>query len=420
MEAGGDGGDCHTPCVWLGHRLLVPFRRSSHLNFPKDFWQEVRVFEDWIREMGERRMKGLDRPSLCDEVAGAARMRAAADAHEARALAAIEALGDRGAPASTVARSQGRCSQKEADRRAKRADTLAQLPAAAEALAQGRLSGEHVEALGRAVDATSPEAVNSSDLVEGACRRPADLYARDTRDWIRRHQSEAEIEEVQRRRFCARRLSIWDNDDGMTVLHGEFDPVTGAELRNRIEAETNRLFHADGGREADDSRTPQQRRADALCGLLTGSSNGTGNAAVAVRHQIPVIAIINNNDDGEIITGRLIDGTPVPQSTLERLGCGSDLFGMLFSGDGEPLWHGDRVRLATDAQWRALIGRDGGCAICNASPSRCEAHHIVPRQTGGGTDITNLVLLCRHHHHLVHDNSHRIHPTDDGWELRPP
>jgi hypothetical protein len=228
----------------------------------------------------------------------------------------------------------------------------------------------------------------------------------------------------------------------MTVLHGEFDPVTGAELKSRLEAETNRLFHADGGRDnndgddAGDARTTQQRRADALCALITGPAKDATSTASAkpvrpvhpVRYQVLVIATAQ---DGEITGGHLVDGSPVPLATLQRLACQSDLYALLFSQQGEPLWHGNRIRLATDGQWRALIARDGGCAICNAAPSRCEAHHIVPWQTGGGTDITNLVLLCRHHHHLVHDNGHQIRKTThhdtnttstttNGWELVPP
>ncbi|MEM7139787.1 MAG: DUF222 domain-containing protein [Actinomycetota bacterium] len=377
--------------------------------------EEVRVFEDWRRQLREMSMAGRSRPEICDAIADAARLRAALDAFEARAAAEIERLGDKGAPASTVLRSASRCSQREADRRARRATVLQALPEAADALADGRLTGEHVENLSRAVEATSPEAVAASDLVEKACRRPADLAARDTRDWVRREQTEAEIEAVQRRRRSARRLSIWENDDGMTVLHGEFDPVTGAELRGALEAEVNRLFRADGGLgDAGDVRTPEQRRADALTGLLTGASAGGSGP---VRYQIPVVATVA---DGAITGGRLADGSAVPLAEVERLACGSDLFGLLFSGDGKPLWHGDRVRLATDDQWRALVARDGGCVFCSAGPGQCEAHHVIPWLVGGATDITNLVLLCRHHHHLVHDCGFRIVETADGWELVPP
>ena len=380
------------------------------------------MFEDWIAELGRRSVDGLDRSALCDEAAAIARLRAATDAYEARVLVAVDRLGDKGAPSSTVARSAGRCSQREADRKARRAATLAKVPSAADALAAGRLSVEHVDSLGRAVEATSAEAVESSGLVDAACRRPADLHAKDAREWTRRQQTDADLDAAHRRRVTARRLSIFDNDDGMTVLHGEFDPATGAQLRRAITAEADRLFHADGGRgAAGDVRTPEQRRADALAGLLVGERGGADAASTApVRNQLLLMVTA---DDGVVTGGHLADGKPLPLSVVERLACGSDLFAVVLSKDGDPLWLGRRVRLASDGQWRALVARDGGCRVCGADPSKCEAHHIVAWQPPGcgPTDIVNLILLCGHHHHLVHDLGWRLVETSDGdWELRPP
>ncbi len=380
------------------------------------------MYEDWISDLAGR-ITAPNRPRLCAELADLARLRAATDAREARLLAAVDALDDRGAPSSTVARNAARCSQREADRRARRSATLQQLPQLADALADGRLSIEHVDALGRAAEATSADAVAASGLVEQACRRPADLTAKDARDWSRRQQTQTAIEEQQRRRHRARKVSLFENDDGMVVLHGEFDPVTGAEIRSAIDTETNRLFHADGGRGlASGSRTVEQRRADAVAALLTGNTRGRAGSSAPppVRNQLLVLADLA---DGTLGRGRLVDGTPLPAEVLERLSCGSDLFGLVFAGPGDPLWAGRTTRLATDAQWRALIARDGGCRICDAHPAKCEAHHIVAWQSPGGgpTDIDNLILLCRHHHHLVHDLGLRLVRADDGaWRLEPP
>ena len=211
----------------------------------------------------------------------------------------------------------------------------------------------------------------------------------------------------------------------MTVLHGEFDPVTGAKLKTRIEAEANRLYHLDGGRErGTEARTGAQRRADALIGLVDARAAGDTGAETPrtppVRNQLIVVATAAN---GEITDPRLLDGTPLPAAILERLACGSDLFGAVFSTDGDPLWMGRRVRLATDGQWRALVARDGGCVCCGADPSRCQAHHLIPWQppTNGRTDVDQMVLVCSHDHHLVHDHGHRlVHDETGEWHLEPP
>ena len=357
---------------------------------------------------------GLDRRELCDAAAASGRLRAALDAFDARIAAAVNRLDDHGPGASTVLRGASKCSQHEADRRVRRADALQALPSAADALAEGTITAEHVDALARAAEATSPEAVEQSDLLSRALCRPADLLANDTREWTRRHQSQADLEAKQRRRVEARRCVIFESDDGMIVLHAEFDPVTGARVRSAVDTVCDRLYHADGGRDASEGRrTPQQRRADAVAELLAGARvAGSG----PIRTQMIVIA----HADG---TAEIPATGPIPASELARLTCNADLFGLVFDTDGQPLWLGTSVRLADDNQWRALIARDRGCVVCGAHPSRCEAHHIGFHgpPTHGPTDIDNLALVCRYEHHLIHDQGHHLRRRDDGsWELRAP
>lgn len=382
------------------------------------------MFDAWLAELKTLDVSGCARPELADWAAASGRLRAALDAFDARVAAAVDGLGDGGAPASTVLRSAGRCSQREADRRAKRASGLAGLPAAANALAAGAITAEHADGLVRAAEATSAEAVAESGLLDAASRRPADLHAKDIRDWTRRHQSQVSLEQAQARRFAARRCVIFDNDDGMTVLHAEFDPVTGAEVKAAMTRATDRLYHTDGGRDAADTvRSVEQRRADALAEILSGTgvptSAGTGLATprrAPVRSQMIVLIEADGTAD--------IPGVgPIPATEVAKLSCTSEFFGLVVDTDGQPLWHGTSVRLADDNQWRALIARDGGCVICDAHPSKCEAHHIVfaGPPTFGATDIVNLVLLCAHHHHLIHDLGYRLEQrADRTWVLVAP
>lgn len=379
------------------------------------------MYEDWIEQLGGPVAE--DRRGLCDELAGISRARAALDAREARVLAVIDGLDDSGAASAAVARSITRCSSREADRRAMRADTLTQLPDAADKLATGALTAEHIDALSRAVEETSPEQVRRSGLIDKITDRPADLAARDTRDWSRRQQTPDQLTQRHRRHHTARRLVIFTGHNDMTVLHGEFDPITGAKLKTRIEAEANRLYHHDGGRDDGSTvRTGEQRRADALTNLVdtTPTSDAHTPRAAPVRNQLILVATAN---DGEITDPRLIDGTPLPPAVFQRLACGSDLFGAVFSATGDPLWMSRRTRLATDAQLRALIARDRGCVICTAHPSRCEAHHLTwwHPPANGPTDIDNLALVCSHDHHLIHDHNHQLTRNRDGtWRLEPP
>ena len=72
----------------------------------------------------------------------------------------------------------------------------------------------------------------------------------------------------------------------------------------------------------------------------------------------------------------------------------------------EVLGVGRRRRLATRAQRRALLRRDGGCARPGCTETRIErlhAHHMRWWMFGGRTDVAGMVLLCDVDHGLVHD-----------------
>jgi hypothetical protein len=65
----------------------------------------------------------------------------------------------------------------------------------------------------------------------------------------------------------------------------------------------------------------------------------------------------------------------------------------------------------------ALVLRDGGCVFpgCHARPSECEAHHIIPWWKDGTTALSNLTLLCHHHHGLLEPARYGIR---DQWQIQ--
>ena len=140
------------------------------------------------------------------------------------------------------------------------------------------------------------------------------------------------------------------------------------------------------------------------------------------RHDMLVVVHSDTiTASGSHEVGGFAGGGSIPQSEIERLACGSELIGALFSGQGEPLWHGRSVRRVTDAQWRMLVGRDRGCVLCDAAPMYCHAHHILPWRLDGPTDITNLALVCGAHHSYVHANGLALvrDPGSGMWHTRP-
>ena len=102
--------------------------------------------------------------------------------------------------------------------------------------------------------------------------------------------------------------------------------------------------------------------------------------------------------------GRCEQTGPLSPLALGVLSCDAILERATVGPFGQILDYGRARRLATPAQRRALAARDGGCLIpgCGALPGWCDAHHRIPWQLGGRTDLPNLLLLCPRHHTEVH------------------
>ena len=514
-----------------------------------------------VTELAGLSLAGAGRDVLQSLVAALGRVRAGADAAEARAVTALERLGDGGVDAVEVLRRNAGSSQREAQRRKRRAEALAKMPTVAGALAAGDISAEHAEALARAAAATSHEAVDGdADLLAQVAGVPADRAGRQIQAWTQRNQDPADLHDQHLRQRRRRRLNFGDGDDGMLMAHAAFDRVLGAQFRSLINGIADRIWRAEGGRDNPDSRSAEQRRLDALAiavgldpeptaaargsatgrtgaapagdeyppraqepsratrtarhsgterdqraagrraepndpagapgrgsapgrgdvaiddrvdspAISTGRDGGAGRTAapnpqpvpprhepvpptpqhqspspqpvpprhepvpptpqhqspsrlpVPPRHQIVIVA------SADVVSGKNPRGHceipgvgPIPQSELERLACDAELFGVLFSGDGDPLWHGRGERTATDAQRRALLVRDGVCVLCADEPARCESHHIVPwaKPGEGPTDIDNLAFLCGTCHRRLHDHKRALTRGPDGtWGTAP-
>lgn len=181
-----------------------------------------------------------------------------------------------------------------------------------------------------------------------------------------------------------------------------------------------------------DSRSVQQRHLDALTGALSSAlrhrdlPQSGGQAAqlsvtidyASLAEQLagqsieePIEQPIGQAAKGSV--GRLANRQskaslqftgPIQARAVRRLACDAGLIPMVLAADGEVLDVGRKRRLFTVAQRAALVVRDKGCAFpgCTIPASWCEAHHIEPWQRGGLTSVANGVLLCSHHHHLIH------------------
>jgi hypothetical protein len=112
----------------------------------------------------------------------------------------------------------------------------------------------------------------------------------------------------------------------------------------------------------------------------------------------------------------LDSGASISASEARRLACNADILPMVLSGDSKVLDLGRAQRLFDRHQRLALAQRDGGCVFwrCDRTPSLCEAHHVAWWSNGGPTNISNGVLLCSFHHHLIHQGEWQVAIAADG------
>ena len=102
---------------------------------------------------------------------------------------------------------------------------------------------------------------------------------------------------------------------------------------------------------------------------------------------------------------------PVTASTIRKIACDADIIPVLLGSEGRILDIGRTTRIFPPHIRKALNARDQGCAFpnCTIPASWCEAHHITYWSRGGPTSTDNGVLLCTHHHHLIHKEQWKIH-----------
>ena len=105
------------------------------------------------------------------------------------------------------------------------------------------------------------------------------------------------------------------------------------------------------------------------------------------------------------------------------MACDANIIPAVLGGAGQPLDVGRSRRLITGTLRKALVLRDRGCAFpdCDRPPCWCDAHHIVSWLDGGPTSVGNGVLLCRHHHRVIHEGDWTIRVgASDMPEFIPP
>src|ERR1051325_3947967 len=222
---------------------------------------------------------------------------------------------------------------------------------------------------------------------------------------------ELEVEEVH-----ARRQFFVSACGEMYRLDGWLEGSAGEMVKQAIDALAKPLG-------ADDSRTPKQRRADALTELSQHLlDSGVLPARNGARPHVAVHTTIEGLKGGVgAPASELVGGTPVSSKTVQRLAC-DGLLHRVLKADSLVVDVGRAKRTAQPAQWRALMARHKTCAWpgCERPASWTQAHHIDLWMHGGRTDLERMIPLCYHHHRLVHEGGWQVVAAGKRLEFIPP
>jgi hypothetical protein len=285
-----------------------------------------------------------------------------------------------------------------------------------EALRSGAVTSKKLHQIARTVkDRESAYQENPDVLLGAAASLPPGAFSTVTKRWREAADDQlarVEAHEQYERRYLHASVTL----AGMVALDGLLDPEGGAVFLAALDA----VDVPDPTGSVEAARSGSQLRADALVALASESLDREvrgGRAPVTVDVVIDVNTLAGARAPAlSLLLHDLERVGPVPRPTVERLACDCTVGRVVMRGDSEVLDLGRRTRLVAPAQRRALVHRDRHCAFpgCDRPHRWCDAHHLVPWQHGGPTDLGNLVLLCRRHHVLCHEGGWRLARGPDG------
>ncbi|MGY2003843.1 DUF222 domain-containing protein [Blastococcus sp. SYSU DS1024] len=293
------------------------------------------------------------------------------------------------------------------------ARALDALPLISAAFAGGRLSYSKVRALTRIAEPDSER-----ELLETALEATASQVERLVRSWRRADRVDEQTIALKRQ------FQHWWDDDGMLVVRMRLAPEEGADFlaavdslaerearRDRAAAKRAAAERAGAEREAGAAEGPARdedvereeiayarertaaRRCTAVARLAGAAHHADRRRGDPPRREVVVHVDAAVLADDAAAGQAYLEGGPALHATeVRRMLCAATVVTMLECGR-EVLGVGRKRRLATRAQRRALLRRDGGCARPGCTETRIErlhAHHMRHWLFGGGTDLDNM------------------------------
>jgi hypothetical protein len=316
------------------------------------------------------------------------------------------------------------------------ARALEALPRVSAAMGRGELSYSKVRALTRVATPETEEALLMIALHGTAHHVEAVVRG------FRRARQAVELSR-EARQHAGRALRWFHDEDGSLVMQVRLPATDGAivlraleravemaredERRRDVSAETSGAVGCSASESSpsaghvpaetsEPADSPTQRRADALV-RPAESWLARGDAALPGGERQTLVVHVDARTLAADAEGRseLDAGPALAAETVRRLGCDASLVAILEDRDGRILDVGRRTRSIPPSIARALRSRDRSCRHPGCTHTRyVDGHHVEHWAHGGATKLSNLVLLCRRHHRLVHEGGAGVRVLDDG------
>ncbi|MGK2947938.1 MAG: DUF222 domain-containing protein [Acidimicrobiales bacterium] len=237
----------------------------------------------------------------------------------------------------------------------------------------------------------------------------------------------AEIEVLAKQRRRARKA---DHDDARRLSHLRLRPESsglGKRLSGYLPNEDAAIVEAALDRRAEaagpDPETGRwaphgQRTASALRDLCAedlsraAAGGSEPDTAMVVIHA-PAELLDDDGDDLE--RAATINGEPITNDTLRRFLCDTRIEAHFDTPEGRTIGIGRTTRNPPAWLRRRVVGRDHHrCRWPGCGRAIRHLHHMQHWTKGGATNAANLLGVCWHHHHLLHEGGWTATGNADG------
>jgi len=283
---------------------------------------------------------------------------------------------------------------------------LADLPQTTEAFADGDFSYAHAAMIARTAEKLGDKMESNAETILVSAAKELDLARlRVVTIKLQHFMDPDSVREEANESHELRFLHLSQTLDGVFYINGRFDSEGGAILQTALNA-------LSGPPTPDDKRSPKQRRADALVELArqkldSGSLPAVGGQKPHLTVTVSMATLANQPGSP---AADLEWAQPIPAETARRLACDAAVTPIFLDSESNQPRAGQTSRSISGSQRKALVFRDKGCRFpgCDRPADWTDVHHLKHWADGGKHVMDNMILLCRRHHRMVHE---------EGWQL---